>query len=206
MFMQDITRLNPVAALVTGAPVTTGLTAATLVETRAGWRAVGSLRRGEAVQTLDGGLRRIAAVERMWILPQMGADVIDLPGGTFGNDDAVTLLPGQHLLTDLTRADLELGDLPDALAVLVPAAAIEGWCGARRRRVAAALEVVTPLFEEEEYVWAASGLLLHCPAMGEGAGSVPSVCGVFPRLGEATARRLLAARADGGLSLPGWAA
>lgn len=206
MFMQDFARIAPHAVAVPGLPVTTGLVAATLVETRQGWRPVGTLGRGDVVQTLDGGLRRIVTLDRTWALPMAGAEVIDLPGGAFGNDDDVTLMVGQHVLTDLTRADADVSGLPDALAVLLPAAALEGWRGARRRRLSAAVEVVTPLFEEEEFVWGAAGLLLHCPSVEAGAGAAPSVTGVFPRIGEATARRLLAARADEPMALPGWVA
>lgn len=206
MFMQDIARLAPVATAVPGFPLASGLVARTLVETRAGWREVGALSVGDAVQTLDGGLRRIVALERALLVPGAGAEVIDLPGGAFGNDDDITLLPGQHLLTDLTRADADVGGLPDALAVLLPATALEGYCGARRRPARGAVEVVTPLFQEEEYVWAASGLLLYCPAVSAGAFGAPSANGVFPRIGEGLARRLLAARAADGLALPGWAA
>lgn len=204
MFMQDIARLSPAAAVVPGLPLSGGLVAATPVETRAGWRPVGALAVGEAVFTLDGGLRRIAAVDRRWLMPASGADLMHLPGGAFGNDDTVLLLPGQHVLTDLTAGDAEAGGLPDALAVMIPAAALEGWRGIQRRRVAAPVEVIVPLFEEEEYVWAAAGLLLHCPAVADGAGTPPSTFGVFPRLGEAAARRLIAARAAED-AVPAWA-
>lgn len=206
MFMQDISRLAPAAAVLPGLPLAAGLIAATPVETRRGWQPAGSLRPGDAVQTLDGGLRPVVALDRAWILPALGGEVIDLPGGAFGNDDAVALLPGQHLLADLTPEDAATGGLPDALAVLMPAAALDGWRGATRRSVGQPLEVVTPLFAEEEYVWAASGLILHCPGLRDGAGAPPSVMACFPRIGEATARRLLAARAADPCALPGWAA
>lgn len=207
MFMQDIARLAPAAAAVLpGLPLVAGLTAATPVETRRGWQAAGNLRPGDAVQTLDGGLRPVVALDRAWILPALGGEVIDLPGGAFGNDAAVTLLPGQHLIADILPEDAAVGGLPDALAVLIPAIALDGWRGAVRRPVGRPVEVVTPLFAEEEYVWAAAGLILHCPAAGDGAGAPPSVTGCFPRLGEATARRLLAARAADPCALPGWAA
>jgi hypothetical protein len=206
MFMQDIARLAPVAIAVPGFPLASGLVAATLVETRAGWRAAGTLAVGDAVHTLDGGLRRIVALDRAWLMPDTGAGVIDLPGGAFGNDDDIALLPGQHLLTDLFPTDAGVGGIPDALAVLLPAAALDGYHGARRRPARQPVEVVTPMFEDEEYVWAASGLLLYCPAALAGAHAAPSANGMFPRIGEPTARRLLAARAAEDWALPGWAA
>jgi Hint domain len=204
MFMQDFTRLAPIANVFPALPVSTGLAAGTLVETRSGWRPVQTLRPGDAVQTLDGGLRAIAAMDRTWALPATGAEVLHLPGGAFGNCDTVTLLPDQHLLLDLNPWD-NTGDLPDALAALIPAAALEGHHGTMRHRVRAPLEVVTLLFAEEELVWAASGVLLHCPSVALGIGTPPSG-DTFPRMQAAAARRLLAARAAQDDALPGWVA
>lgn len=204
MFMQDFTRIAPFATVFPALPVTTGLAAGTPVETRNGWRAVETLRPGDAVQTLDGGLARIAAMDRTWALPAMLAHVLDLAGGAFGNCDRVTLLPDQHLLLDLDPSDLT-GSLPDALAALMPAQALENHRGITRRRVRAPLEVVTLMFPDEELVWAASGLLLHCPAFRHGAGALPQG-DIFPTLPAPAARRLLAARAAQDDALPGWCA
>jgi hypothetical protein len=205
MFMQDFTRLAPFAAVFPAPPVTTGLAAGTPVETRQGWRAVETLRPGDAVQTLDGGLARIAAMDRSWILPAMRGTVLHLAGGAFGNCADLTLLPDQHLLLDLDPADPATGDLPDALGALIPAAALEGRAGITRRPVQRPLEVVTLMFAEEELVWAASGVLLHCPALRHGAGGLPQG-DIFPSLALPAARRLLAARQAEDEALPGWAA
>jgi len=202
MFMQDFTRIAPFATVFPALPVTTGLAAGTQVETRSGWRAVETLRPGDAVQTLDGGLTRIAAMDRTWLLPAMQGNVLDLGGGAFGNCDKVTLLPDQHLLLDLDAHDLT-GDLPDALGALFPAQALDGHHGITRRIVRTPLEVVTLMFPEEELVWAASGLLLHCPAVRHGAGTAPQG-DIFPSLPTPAARRLLAARAAEDDALPGW--
>ncbi|MGQ0565455.1 MAG: Hint domain-containing protein [Gemmobacter sp.] len=204
MFMQDFTRIAPFATVFPALPVTTGLAAGTPVETRGGWRAVETLRPGDVVQTLDGGLARIAAMDRTWALPAMQVSVLDLAGGAFGNCGRVTLLPDQHLLLDLDAAD-QTGDLPDALGALFPANALDGHRGVTRRTVRAPLEVVTLMFAEEELVWAASGLLLHCPAVRHGAGSAPQG-DIFPSLPAPAARRLLAARRAEDAALPGWCA
>ena len=204
MFMQDFTRIAPFATVFPALPVTTGLAAGTPVETRQGWRAVETLRPGDAVQTLDGGLARIAAMDRTWLLPAMQGSVLDLPGGAFGNCGTVTLLPDQHLLLDLCPDDMT-GDLPDALGALMPALSLEGRRGITRRKMRAPLQVVTLMFAEEELVWAASGLLLHCPATRHGAGTLPEG-DIFPCLTSATARRLLAARDAMEDALPGWVA
>ena len=204
MFMQDFTRIAPFATVFPALPVTTGLAAGTPVETRQGWRAVETLRPGDAVQTLDGGLARIAAMDRTWLLPAMQGSVLDLPGGAFGNCGAVTLLPDHLLLLDLCPDDMT-GDLPDALGALMPALSLEGRRGITRRKMRAPLLVVTLMFAEEELVWAASGLLLHCPATRHGARTLPEG-DIFPCLTSATARRLLAARDAMEDALPGWGA
>ena len=204
MFMQDFTRIAPFATVFPALPVTTGMAAGTPVETRNGWRAVEALRPGDAVQTLDGGLRRIAAMDRTWLLPAMQGSVLDLAGGAFGNCDRVTLLPDQHVLLDLDCTD-HTGGLPDALAALMPALALDGHPGITRRTVRAPLEVVTLMFAEEELVWAASGVLLHCPAVRHGAGCLPQG-DIFPTLPAPAARRLLAARAAQDDAAPGWCA
>lgn len=204
MFMQDFTRLTPIEAF-PAHPVTTGLAAGTPIESAQGWCPVETLQPGMRVQTLDGGLRRIVAMDRTWVLPAMEAHVLHLPGGAFGNCADLVLLPDQHLLIDLTPDDHVAADLPDALAVLIPAAALEGHARAVRTVQRRPLEVVTLVFAEEELVWAASGLLLHCPGTTRGAGALPDG-ETFPRLATPLARRLLAARADEAAALPGWMA
>lgn len=204
MFMQDFTRLTPVEAF-PAHPVTTGLAAGTPVESAQGWCPVETLQPGMRVQTLDGGLRKVVAMDRTWILPAMEASVLHLPGGTLGNCSDLVLLPDQHLMLDLNPDDYAAADLPDALAVLIPALALEGHGRAVRTVQRKPLEVVTLVFAEEELVWAASGLLLHCPGTASGAGTLPEG-ETFPRLSAPLARRLLSARAAEDAALPGWMA
>jgi hypothetical protein len=204
MFMQDFTRLAPLDVF-PALPVTTGLAAGTAVEARTGWRPVETLRPGDAVHTLDGGLRRIAAMDRSWLLPAMQGSVLHLPGGTFGNCDDLVLLPDQHVLIDVSAGDPATGDLPDTLGALMPALALDGWKGTTLRLAVKPLEVVTLFFAEEELVWAATGVLMHCPAMPRGIGALPEG-ETFPRITAPAARRLLAARAAEDEALPGWVA
>lgn len=204
MFMQDFTRFAPVGTAFPALPVTTGMAAGTPVETRAGWTPVERLRPGDAVYTLDGGLRTIAAMDRSWLLPAMQGTMLTVPGGAFGNCADLVLMPDQHVLLDLDREDIAQGVLPDALAVLIPARALEGERQIHSRAVTEPMEVITLLFPEEELVWAASGVLLHCPAIAAGVGSPPAG-DVLPCLTAAVARRVLAARA-GDAGLPGWCA
>lgn len=204
MFMQDFTRFAPVGAVFPALPVTTGMAAGTPVETRSGWTPVERLRPGDSVYTLDGGLRTIAAMDRSWLLPAMQGAALAVPGGAFGNCSDILLMPDQHVLLDLDREDIAQGGLPDALAVLIPARALEGERCIRSQPVIRPLEVITLLFPEEELVWAASGVLLHCPAVAAGVGS-PPMGDTLPGLTEAEARRILAARTCED-ALPGWCA
>lgn len=204
MFMQDFTHLTPLDAY-PALPVTTGLAAGTAVETHTGWRAVETLRPGDAVHTLDGGLRRIAAMDRTWLLPVMHGSVLHLPGGAFGNCGDLVLMPDQHVLIDIHAHDPVVGDLPDTLGALIPALALDGYRGTERRVAPTPLEVVTLFFAEEELVWAATGVLLHCPAITQGLGAIPEG-DTFPRLAAPAARRLLSARNAETDALPGWVA
>ncbi len=201
MFMQDITRLSA-TAVAPALPVTQGLLAGTRVETRGGWRPVEGLRTGDMVYTLDGGLRRVAAIDRRWTMKGQAAEVLRVPGGVFGNCDVLDLLPDQHVLLDLNADDPATG-LPEALAVLAPAAALVALPGVARRLRRNPVQAVTLMFAEEELVWAATGVLAHCPAVRHGAAAQPQGDS-FPAADEATARRLLAARAAEAEALPGW--
>ncbi len=145
------------------------------------------------MQTLDGGLRRIAAIDRRWTLPGQTASVIRCAGGVFGTCATLDLLPDQHVLIDLDPADPATGGLPDALAVLAPAAALVALPGVQRAVHRAPVQAVTLMFDEEEIVWAATGVLAHCPAARDGAAALP-LGESFPPLDEAAARRLLTAR------------
>jgi Hint domain len=150
--------------------VTTGLIAGTLVEGATGWKPVEDLRIGDAVQSYDGGLCRVLGLDRHWIAPSRGEYLVHLPGGALDNCSDLTLLPGQHLLIDT------LGDetLPEAIVVLFPAAALEGWLGAEREPLDRAIEVITPRFADDEAIFANSGTLLHCPGIRQDAGATGS--------------------------------
>lgn len=162
MFLQEITRTD--ATLVAATPVTTapgsGIVAGTRVETAQGWMPVESLTIGTRLHTLDGGLRPVRALGRHWINPAQSAPLICLPGGAFDNCDEMILLPHQHLLMDLAG-----DDHPDATQALIPAEALLGHNGCYRVTPRAAVEYICPLFDEEEVIWAASGVRLHCASL-----------------------------------------
>lgn len=182
MFMQDATRFVAAEAAHPAAPVRAGLTAATLVETAQGWRPAASLRRGDRVQSFDGGLREIVALGRDWLAPG-SCSLLHLPGGLLGAMADIALLPGQHLLLD-TWDDLAL---TEAVVALVPAEAAHGLGGATLRPVTEPTEIVMPVFAEEEAIHTNGGLLLHCPG-------IDAAAAFYPRLALPQARALLRGR------------
>jgi len=188
MFMKDFTRsvANFTPASQIAAPVLSGLLAGTRVETAAGWTGVEDLRIGDLVQSLDGGLVRILALDRRTLHPAADQPVLVVPGGTHGACSDLLLLPGQHLARETAG---RVGGTDDLYA-LFPALALDGRQGVIRRKLTRRLTVITPLFATEEVIWANTGVLLHCPSIAAGAGRRP-VGDFFPRLNLQAARTWL---------------
>jgi hypothetical protein len=184
MFMKDFTRQLPKATPVLPA-MQTGMAAGTMVETQDGWRRIEALRMGDKVQTLDGGLARVVGLRR-----QAVADgrLMHVPAGHLGTCEDLWLAPFQHVLVDT------LGDaaFPDAANLLLPAMALEGTVG-RLRPTPFRAEVVTPLFAEDEVVWANSGALVWCPGLSHDPAEAPATA-CFTSLSAAEARAWLTTR------------
>ncbi len=193
MFMKDFTRTSRATAIARTpsllAPVTTGITAGTLLETAQGWRKIETLTAGDRVQTLDGGLAKILRLDRRILSPEAETALVHVPGGSLDTCSDLLLLPGQHLLLD-TLNDPSLGGAPFAL---LAARALIGMAGVHRYYHPKAMEVLIPMFADEEVVYANSGLLLHCPSVIDGATSFPENS-FFPRLDAADARSFLLRR------------
>ena len=156
MFMQDITRFAASPVAEANSALSHGIFGPTLIDTESGWRPADSLRIGERVHTLDGGLQRIAALSRRIVAP--GEPMVMVSGGHFDACDDVMLLPGQGVL-------LDTAGLMAAPYARVPAQALTACIGAAHRAAPARAEIVTPIFAEEEVVWAQSGMLLLCPGI-----------------------------------------
>lgn len=139
-----------------------GLIAGTLVETATGWRRVEMLRVGDHVQTYDGGLRQLRQIDRAYYGVADGAyplqGVLHVPAGALDNCDDVLVMPEQMLLIESQVA----ADLLGELSVLIPATALEGFRGIKRHAPKGLIEAVTLNFDDEEVVYANSGLLVHC--------------------------------------------
>lgn len=184
MFMQDAARFIADPAQPAVAPNRTGLLSATLVETETGWRPAGDLRRGDRVHTFDGGLRPLVAMDRDWL--DAGTDLIRLPGGVLGNAADQMLLPGQHLMIDTW----DMAEVIDAPVALIPAEALAGLGGSARSLTGRPAEVVIPVFQTDEVIYANGGLLMHCPGIATGPHGAPDD-GYFARLGVAQARAVM---------------
>ncbi len=194
MFQNDFSRLTATPVFAANRPVVplgTGLLASTMVETARGWVRAETLRLGDAIYTVDGGLAPVLGLDRQSMAPQPDVHTVIVPGGTLDNDDDLLLLSGQMLLLDT------LGDrmLPDAALVLIPATALIGWRGCTRAALGRRTEVITPLFAAEEIVYANAGAMLRCPSVTEGAHA--AIRTDFTRLDLRAAWALLA-RLDGG--------
>jgi hypothetical protein len=161
MFMQDITRFAATPVTTTNTALSQGIFGQTLVETAKGWQPADSLRIGDHLHTLDGGLQRIAALSRRIVAP--GEPVVQVSGGYFDACDDVLLLPLQGVLLDT------LG-MTAAPYACVPASALTACLGAHATATPVRGEIITPIFAEAEAVWAQSGMLLSCPGLkGEAA-------------------------------------
>lgn len=185
MFMQDITRFAAAPVQVghitqiASAHTSFGLVAGTLVETGAGWRGIETLHIGESLYTLDGGLARIVAMNRREVLP--GEPVIRIAGGHFDACSELFLMPGQDLILDTMG-------LTEAPYACLSAEALAACPGVSRSATPRRIEVVTPIFAEEEAVWAQSGVLLRCP------GVKPDAASAYPRMHDRAAAVFLETR------------
>ncbi|MEO6299510.1 MAG: Hint domain-containing protein [Paracoccaceae bacterium] len=191
-FVSTITKLNLVEpSLWVASPVhvTSGIVAGTLVEGAQGWCPVETLKVGDRVQTLDGGLARILDIDRHTLQLEPELSLILVPGGCHDSCSDLLLVPGQHVIIDADAED----DFGAAFALL-PAVALMSDPLVRRHFPTGPLEIVTLLFADEEVVYANSGMLLHCPGVKDVAGCHPDNS-FFPRLDVVDSREFLQRRA-----------
>lgn len=172
------------AKIIETAPALT-LGADTMLETPAGWLPVEQLAAGDAVATLDGGFTPIQS-----IADSTSAPMIHVPGGTLSACSDCSL--PVH-----TRVALEQpAHLGDAPVVSVPLLALVGWRGIRHA-VTHAAGLATLTFDDEEMIFAQTGLLLHA--------ATPNQDSFFERLDHDQTRTLLT-RIEGKMIAPECAA
>ena len=146
----------------------TGLIAGTLLETPTGWRPIERLMQGDELYTYDGGLRAIARLERQSIEASKAAPegLVHISGGVLSNSDDLLVLPDQKLLIETAA----LG----GVATLVRAVDLVGQAGVSLLRSDHHLQIVRPIFDTEEVLWANAGLLFQCAAPAEQPGFFPT--------------------------------
>ncbi len=163
-----------------------GLSEGTLVESRSGWQPIESLAAGDEIFTYDGGLRRIKAITRhafeMRRTENAPAFLVSIPGGVLGCTATTKVMPEQRLLIESPFLEESHG----ICAALVRAADLIGISGIRMDLGAAQRRVFALQFEEEEIIWASSGLLCHAPEARAPFGS-----GFFPELHRHDARHIV---------------
>lgn len=200
MLMQDIRQFDHAEAVL---PLTAllarhrqpqvGLPGATLVETATGWRPAETLRPGDRIATWDGGFRPLASVRAVRMAPGGAHAMVRVPGGVLNNCRSVWLTGTQLVLIRSPYAAAVL----EAESVLLPAASLVGYRGVRQATPHGALNLVSLQFAEEELVFAASGLTLHCPTEG---GAPTTAFGYVPVLDEARGRDLMALIGDAAMT------
>ncbi|MGB3147911.1 MAG: Hint domain-containing protein [Paracoccaceae bacterium] len=191
MFMQDMsacfhdeTRAVPVAADPLRQFLSlrqTGLLAATLIETEAGWRLAGHLQAGDRLPTFDGGSCTITGVARRTLVPGQGAGVIQIPGGALGNCADLYLMPDQELL--ITHPVVE--EVLDCCGALVRARDLVGHRAIARLPVSQPLQMITLTLARQELVFANSGVRILLDA-GSGRDD-----GFYPRVTAQQAEAML---------------
>ena len=147
----------PAAAPQPAARPIDGMLAGTQVETVTGWMPVERLSAGDEIHTYDGGLRAVRAVRllRLGSCPR-----VLIPGGALGNDARLILPAGQRVLVDGPAMET-LFDLPLAVAKVGD---LIGLNGIRALEPIERADLWQVVFEEEELVWSAGAMRLHCPA------------------------------------------
>ncbi len=171
-----------------GSGVRAGLTTGTLVETETGWRAAEALSAGDAVHTLGGAVQPIRSVEKTCygtsVFSLFPRGLVLVPGGALGNCETFYLLPETHVLLSGTAIAALTGDS----VALVSAADLVGYRGIVRALPVDGIEAMRLVFDEDEVIFANSGVLIHCPAADAEAGQVS---GLFPTLTRNAAQVLM---------------
>ncbi len=162
---------------------TGGLVSGTLVESDGGWCPIEEIRLGMGVMTLDGGLREPRRILRGEISAHANATrgMLHVPAGALDNCSEVKLHDDQLVMMDHPVIEAYTGE-PMAL---VEAGMLEGFRGIRRVYEPCRLVTYGMVFDDEEIVYANSGILMHCPGRASGGS------GFFQRLGQDQAVALL---------------
>ena len=172
MFMQDQTTFTKDetvvgaadTANVSNAILRDGMLAGTLVETANGWCRAERLKSGDMVHTFDGGLRPVIRVEHRFFDLSQDAQAPDflvkVPGGVLNTCSDTQFLPDQKIL-------LEDNQNTGTLGGLARVADLCGIAGVALVRPTGMLQSVRPILENEEILWANTGLMCHFGAVSD---------------------------------------
>lgn len=168
-------------------PRTGGFLPGTMVDTDRGFMEVRDLKPGDMVYTFDGGAQEVKAVKHS--VPRL-TTLMHVPAGALGNDTDLLLPSDQMVALELDAAERLFG-LPLVMTKLISLAGYKGITPALPERLAR----IHIEFDEEELVWAESGMLIQ--AAGEGLDSA------YRRLSLAETRQILASEDGRALALTG---
>ncbi|MBY6137898.1 Hint domain-containing protein [Leisingera daeponensis] len=129
-----------------------GFLPGTLVETAEGFKQARDVKPGDMVFTFDGGAQEVKAVKHA--VPRL-TTLMHIPAGALGNDTDLMLPSDQKVALEMDTAERLFG-LPVVIAKLIALAGYKGITAAAPER----LGRIHFEFEEEELVWAESGMLL----------------------------------------------
>ncbi|MEQ9695132.1 Hint domain-containing protein [Shimia sp. SDUM112013] len=170
---------NPEASHSTYDPVLLGAGAGfvegTHVASQQGWTPIEDLRVGDKVLTFDNGAQKITSIVRnaLWNGPGPCPESfwpLLIEEDTIGNGEEMLLMPHQGVLIESEEIMDHWGD-PFAV---IPAAALLILEGVERCEPVEPVEIILPVFETDQMVYADFGALLFCQAQwGVNAGVVP---------------------------------
>ncbi len=160
-----------------------GLVSGTLVESDGGWCPIEEIRPGMGVMTLDGGFREPRRILRREISAHLNATkgMLHVPPGALDNCSEAKLHDDQLVMIEHPVIEAYTGEPMG----LFEARMLEGFRGIRRVHETCRIATYGLVFDDEEIVYANSGILMHCP------GKAGSGNGFFQRLGRVQAAALL---------------
>lgn len=173
--------------------VTSGVIAGTAVETETGWLPVEALRPGQKICTLRRGVRELRAIFHSGFGPDL-EDVYPegitlVPAGLIGNTESFYVLPDQHIML----RGPEVASLTGEPMVLVSGRDIVGYGGIGAVLPVDGIDVYSLVFDQEDVVFASTGVMMHCPRPTR---TIDTVSDAFPVMGPQAAGYLMSCRCE----------
>lgn len=168
-------------------PQAGGFLPETLVETDRGFVQMRDVKAGDNIYTFDGGAQEVKSVSQG--VPRL-TTLVHVPAGALGNDTDLMLPSDQMVALELDAAE-RLFDVPLVMTRLISLVGYKGISPILPERLAR----IHLKFDEEELVWAESGMLLQAPG--------DSIDSAFRKLSLAETRQILASEDGRALALTG---